>query len=427
MDEMKENKSKFDYAWVIIVLCFLTVCLSLGFCSSPSSMYTTAITDALGIDRGMYAISKTFRHVTTSVVSVFFGFLVMKFGAKKLMCFGFLSLIGYTLVSTYATNAYGFWIAGFFLGLGLSFASTSMASLIINKWCTKNKGTITGIVLAANGLGGAISAQVLSPIIYREGDPFGYRDSYKLVAAILGVLLVITIIFFRDAPKGADKTVVLKKKKARGAGWVGMEFSDAKKKPYFYVAVACVFLTGLSLTGIGEIMTPNMYDLDISPTFIATLLTVGSLCLMASKLVIGFLFDRFGLKLTMNICYVCAFLTLVSVLLTSTSTFGLIMATASKVLDSFALPLETVMIPLFASELFGNKCFEKTMGFFVAANYAGYAVGSPLAQFCFEGYGNYTLPLIIFLAIFVAIFVMMNIVAARARRDRLAIISALEE
>ena len=131
-----------------------------------------------------------------------------------------------------------------------------------------------------------------------------------------------------------------------------MEFSEARKKPYFYVAIACVFLTGLSLTGIGELLAPNMYDLGITPTFVATLLTVGSLCLMASKLVIGFLFDRFGLKLTMNICYVCSFLTLFAVILTSTSTFGLIMATASKVLDSFALPLETVMIPLFASELF---------------------------------------------------------------------------
>lgn len=417
---------RFDYTYVIIALCFLTVGLSLGFCSSPKSMYLTAITDALGVERGAFSLSDTFRHVTTSVVTVFFGFLVMKFGTKKLLCLGLLSLIGYTLVSTYATTVYGFWAAGALLGFGLSFASTSMASTIINKWCTKNKGTITGIVLAANGLGGAISAQVLSPIIFKEGDPFGYRSSYQLVAVILAVLLVLVLIFFRDAPKGADKSVVVKKKKARGAGWVGMDFDVVVKKPYFYVAVLCVLLTGMSLTGIGGILTPHLYDIGLSKPFVAGLMTVGSLCLLSSKLFVGTLFDRHGIKPAMNICYVCSFLTLTALLLSGTSTFGLVMATASKVLDAFALPLETVMLPLFASELFGNKSFEKTVGFFVSANYAGYAIGSPLANYCFDKFGNYTLPIVIFLSALIAVCVMMNIVVRKAHRDRLAIL-ALEE
>ena len=32
-----------------------------------------------------------------------------------------------------------------------------MVSTIINRWCTSNKGTITGAVLAANGLGGVVN------------------------------------------------------------------------------------------------------------------------------------------------------------------------------------------------------------------------------------------------------------------------------
>lgn len=34
-----------------------------------------------------------------------------------------------------------------------------------------------GFVLAANGLGGALAAQVVTPIIYQEGNPFGYRNA----------------------------------------------------------------------------------------------------------------------------------------------------------------------------------------------------------------------------------------------------------
>lgn len=417
-------KRKFDYSIVIIVLLFLTVCLSLGFCSSPKSMYLTAITEALGIERGAFSLSDTFRHVIGSIVTVFFGFFVMKFGTKTMLCVGFLSLIGYTLVSTYATSVYGFWMAGALLGFGLSFAGTSMASVVINRWCTKNKGTITGIVLAANGLGGAISAQVLSPIIFKEGDPFGYRSSYKLVAIILIVLLVLTLIFFKNAPKDAVGKTETGKKKVRGAGWVGMDFSDAVRKPYFYVAALCVMLTGMSLTGIGGILAPHLYDIGLTKPFVATLMTVGSLCLMGSKLFVGFLFDRRGIRLTMNICYACSFLTLAALMLSGTGTFGLVMAGASKVLDAFSLPLETVMLPLFASELFGNKSFEKTVGFFVSANYAGYAIGSPLANFCFDIFGSYTVPIIIFLAVMAACAVAMNFAVHKAHADRRKILEA---
>ena len=35
-----------------------------------------------------------------------------------------------------------------------------------------------------------------------------------------------------------------------------------------------------------------------------------------------------------------------------------------------SLPLETVMLPLFASEFFGNKSFDKTVGIFASASYA---------------------------------------------------------
>ena len=30
---------KFDYCWVIAIICFLSICISLGFCSSGSAMY----------------------------------------------------------------------------------------------------------------------------------------------------------------------------------------------------------------------------------------------------------------------------------------------------------------------------------------------------------------------------------------------------
>lgn len=419
-------KKRFDYTWVIIALCFLSVCISLGFCSSGRTMYLTAITDALGIPRSAFSLNDTFRYVTTTVLSLFFGLLVNKFGTKKLMCAGFLCLIGFALINSVAEQLYLFYIGGILLGMGLSWTGTTMVSVVINRWCKKNKGTVTGAILAANGLGGAVSVQILSPIIFEEGNAFGYRNSYRLVALILAVVLVLILLFFRDAPKGEKAAPVPLKKarKARGTGWVGMEYGDAIKKPYFYLALICMTFTGMSLQGLGGISTPHMYDVGLDKGFVATLMTISSLCLLSSKFLTGFMYDKTGMRITMNVCLASSFISLVALVLVSNTPIGKVIAFIRIIFAAIALPLETVMLPLFASELFGNKSFEKVVGMFSAASTAGFALGAPFANLCYDTLGDYNVPFIVFACLMVFVAVTMQFVLHFAHRDRAVILAA---
>ena len=66
----------------------------------------------------------------------------------------------------------------------------------------------------------------------RRVNPFGYRNSYKLVAVVLTVVLALIVILFREAPKGQErvKAPLHKKRKVRGAGnnpMVGMTVAVA--------------------------------------------------------------------------------------------------------------------------------------------------------------------------------------------------------
>ncbi len=422
-------KKRFDYTWVIVALCFMSVCISLGFCSSGRTMYLTAITDALNIPRSAFSLNDTFRYVTTTVLSLFFGRLVNKFGTKKLMCAGFACLIGFALLNSIAEHLIVFYIGGILLGVGLSWTGTTMVSVVINRWCKKNKGTITGAILAANGLGGAVSVQILSPIIFEEGNPFGYRNSYRLVAIILAVVFVLILAFFRDAPKGetVEPVALKKQRKARGAGWVGMEYSEAVKKPYFYLTLVCMMFTGMSLQGLGGISTPHMYDIGMDKAFVATLMTVSSLCLLTSKLITGFLFDRTGMRITMNIALFSSFISLIGLVLVSNTPVGQVIAFVRVIFASIALPLETVMLPLFASDLFGNKSFDKIVGLFYAASTAGFALGSPFANLCHDLLGDYNVPFIVFACLMLFVTVTMQFVLHFAHRDRAVILAAEEE
>jgi MFS family permease len=343
------------------------------------------------------------------------------------MSAGFTSLISFALINSFATHLVHFYIASVFLGMGLAWTTTTMTSVVINNWCTKNKATITGAVLSANGLGGAVSAQILSPIIFSK-DGNGFRDAYRIVAIILAVMLILILLFFKERPKGAEKILVSKnkKRKIRGGGWVGMEFSEVKKKPYFYLTLVCMLLTGMSLNGLGEIANLHMYDVGLSKSFVATVATISSIYLMTSKFLNGLMYDKMGIKKTMNIAYFCAFFALGLIAIISNTTVGKIIAIARIFFSGIALPLETVMISIFANELFGNKSFNKVIGLFSAATTAGFALASPFSQLWATLFGNYTVAMICFAVFMLFVTVTMQFVLKSAHKDREIILGKLE-
>lgn len=415
---MLNEKKKFNYGFIVIAICFLVTGVSLGFCSSGRTLYVVPMTEALGFSRGAFSLNDTFRFVATTIINIFFGTLINKFGAKKLICAGFICLMGFSVINMLAEELWMFYIAGILLGIGLAWTSTTMVGAVVKLWCKEeNKGKITGLILSSNGLFGAIATEIVSPIIYK--DTFGYRDSYKVITIILAVVLALVIIFFKDRPKGTEKTVIENKtKKARGRGWVGMEYNQILKKPYFYIACVCLAFTGMSLQGLSGIAVPHMQDKGISNQLVTTMTSLGLIVLMGTKILTGFMFDKKGLRFTMNICLISTFISVVAQVFVDSSDLGIALSFVRLVFQDIALPLETVMLPLYASELFGNKSYMSVLGVFSAANYAGYALGSPIGNFIFDIFGSYDISFIVFGGLMVFVAIAMQYVVKQSRKDR---------
>lgn len=421
---MNKKNLKFDYKWVIVALCFLMVFTTLGFCSSNKSLYLSAITEALGIKRSAFSIGDSCRFVSTAVVNIFFGTLVNKYGTRKLIGAGFLCLIGACTMYIIGTNVFYFYIGGCLLGIGLSWTTTTMVGAVISKWCKENKGTIMGAVLAANGLGGALAAQIVSPIIYEEGNPFGYRNAYTLVACILLAVGILIFALFRENPPGHDGAPIIHKKKARGQSWVGIEYTQAVKKPYFFCAALCIFLTGLILQGINGVAAAHMKDVGLDAGYVATVLSAHSLALAGFKFLTGILYDRFGLRITMTICDITAVIVMITLALLTNSYLGMVLAMVYGIFSSLALPLETIMLPIFAGDLFGEKSFNKILGLFVSINTAGYAIGAPMTNWVFDCFGTYTPMFVACAALMCVITIVFQFVITASHKDREAILSA---
>ena len=214
-----------------------------------------------------------------------------------------------------------------------------------------------------------------------------------------------------DTPLG---TGTHSKNKRKGRDWVGIDAHDAFRRPYFYFCAVGVFLTGVILQSVTGVASAHMRDQGLSPEIVAASMSIGSLCLTAAKMFTGFTFDKFGLRVSMGICSVCA----VSCIFLLAFVSNAPMAWVYQVLAAFGLPLETIMLPLIATELFGHKSYAFLMGLMVSFNTLGYSVGSPLMNLIFDMTGTYSGGLIFMACFLVVVAVVMQFVITAAHKER---------
>jgi MFS family permease len=104
--------------------------------------------------------------------------------------------------------------------------------------------------------------------------------------------------------------------------------------------------------------------------------------------------------------------------LVTNSPAGQVYAMIYGIFSSLALPLETIMLSLITSDLFGNKSFEKILGIISALNTAGYAVGAPLMNWCYDAYGTYVPFIWVSVGIMVVVTVMFQFIISASQKER---------
>lgn len=413
------NNKKFEYKWVIAAICTLMVFVCLGFCNSAKSLYIGPVSEGLNIKRAVFSLNDTIRYLSTALVNLFFAKFVTKFGTKKMIAVGFVAVTSASVIFSVAPNAPIFFIGSFLLGVGLALTTTAMVGNVVNKWFDKGRGAVMGFVLAASGAGGALATQVLAPIIFQENNPLGYKDSYFLCAIVTLVAAVIVLALFKEnPPTPINEELGKASNKKRTISWQGIEYEEVLKKPYFYTTVILVFLSGIALQGMSGSAATHIKDVGIDADFVATALSINLVVLAVSKFLTGFLYDKFGLRTTIIVCSATGVISML-VLTAVTNTFaGKILSLLYAVFGAFALPMETVLIPLYASDLLGQKSFDKALGVYAAVNTAGFALGAPIINGFFDVFGTYKYGFILFAVIMLIVLVGFQFVINAAKKEQ---------
>ena len=413
---MLEEKKTSLRQIITIILCFLVIFCGLGL-MQPRGQFVVPITQALGISRSVYSINDTIRFATSAILNFFFAFFIEKFGTKVLICAGFVAFTGGSLLFGFAEHIALLYVGSFLFGVGWAWSGTAIVGRVVRKVCDKNLGVVLGIVMAANGIGGAVASQAYAPFLTRSNtdNPFGYQGAYFLMAAIFAFVFLILLIFFKDPKTFTNRTI---QKKQRSFTWEGIDFKKAKKTAYFYLVCICIFITGFSLQGLGSFRPAFLEDVGLSRAFIATLASVGAIVLTFSKFLNGLMFQKLGLRLTVTICIICELIGIVLLFFITAGTIGEVLSYAYMILLNIAMPLETVMLPVYANELFGEKSFNNVLGIFVAMHQVGSSLSSLVMNVSYDLAGSY-IPIFAVLGVLMTIMlIVINISISSANRLR---------
>lgn len=419
----KNNQTKPTKTWLTIILCFVMIFCGLGLWAQKG-LFTVPLTEALNIDRTLYSFANTIRYAVTAIVNIFFGYFVNKFGSRKLIIVGFITLTLAPLCYALANNVWLIYLGGAFLGVGFSFASTAIVGYVVNKACRKNKGTIMGLVLCANGVAGAVVALIITPIINK--GVFGYRNAFYLLAVISFVALILLFILYRE-PVVKETPEEVKDEQEKKENWEGIPFSLATKKTYFYLACVCILFTGILLTGVTSNYAAHMTDRGVSSDRLAVIAVIYSVALAVFKFANGFMYDRLGLRITITLDFVAALGSFLVLYFIDSSPASVYFGIVYAVLAGMALPLETVILPIYAKDLFGQKSFAKVLGIFVSLNQVGYALGDPMMNLSYTLTGSYDVGILISLGLIVLTIILIQFVINSANKIKKQTLSVNEE
>ncbi len=323
------------------------------------------------------------------------------------------------VIAALANSLWMLYLGGFLLGVGFSWTTTTMVGYVIDKWFSENKGTIMGAILASNGIGGAIAIQIAGGMI----DPNvtgSYRSAYFMISAVLASVMPILLIFFKNEPKTPinKATVLNNSKKSRGVDWSGIELSKASRRFCFWGALICIFASGFILQGTSGIAAMHFKDVGIDYSAVKGLLSIGSLLIALAKFSTGLIYDKLGLRVASSVCTISAIIACRLLAFTTSGTTGFVMACIYTVICQFAMPLETIMLPIYASDLFGHKSYANILGIFVSTNVLGYAAGEPVLNLCYDITGSYAPALIITAIVMCLIFILFQFVITSSHRIR---------
>lgn len=378
-------KKRFNYAWVVFLMCFLMFFVVPGAGMASLSLYVLPISTALEIANSAFSVVISIAAIGIFIFSMLFGFFQKKIGLKKMITIGLSLSVVAMVMFAFSKSLVMYYIAALLTGIGYVAGTATMCSTIITSWFVKRQGLILGIVFTAPNFG----AMLFMPLVGIWIETLGYSNSFLICAGAIFIMMIIVSIFIRVHPSdmgllpyGAEDAKAETREQKELAG---PTFSQAFKTANFWLLIFTALLLGLAMPAFQSIMPTFLGEAGFNLIFVGTVLGAAALFSSFSDIIMGLINDKFGILATNAFGCGCFILSAVFLLIGKSEIFIWI----SAILLGIGLAEVSLPIPLMVEKIFGKKAFSTIMGIVFGLTFLGFAIGTPLGNLINEASGKF--------------------------------------
>ncbi|HHZ03250.1 MAG TPA: MFS transporter [Tissierellia bacterium] len=373
---------KFHYRYLVAFICFIIAFFYVGYANNSASLYVVPVTSHFGFTRAEFSLVFSIVSIVGIFANLAFTFLYRRLGINKLVVFGTaLSALGY-FVYYKSTKLLHFYVGAFLFGTGFTYANMLSFSVIVNSWFTENKGIVFGLISAGSGFGGS----VMSPIIGYIISVYGFKWAYLLTFIILSVLVVPTALFIKENEnfeyEGTEDEIIITRKTT----------GELLREKTVVLGLTVIFLMGFLMAPWLNVVASHLIDRGFDGMFASQILS-GILFIMGfSKIMVGSIYDRIGIKGSISICLVSFVFSGFLLLFVKSK----LMAWFFAAFFGISLSALSVLLPLFTSAIAGDENLNSIIGIASALIALGMALGTPLINIMYDLTGTNNIMILIF-------------------------------
>jgi predicted MFS family arabinose efflux permease len=378
---MAERAAGAEFAahWRVVAASSLGMGVGLTMFSFIQSIFVSEMQRAFGWSRGDMAFAMA-GLLIGALTAPLLGMLIDRYGVRPVvlvsmtcsgLCFALLAAINAHIWTYYL--AFNLLIV---LGSGTTPISYARA---VSSWFDKGLGLALAVALS----GVSVTAFLLPPLLTAVIAAYGWRAGY-LFLALLPLLIGVPITWFWLFERAAPD------KHAPRPAETGVSAAQALRDRRFWIMALAVTLVTVPAISLSSQLQPLLTDKGFSPATAANLLSLFALSVLAGRIVIGQLFDRFWAP-----GVACATLAVASggafLLIGPGGSFGV--CALSLMLLGIAQGAEINLLAFLIARYFGTRSFSAIYGNLNVVFGLSIAAGAVMFGKLYDTYGNYDLGL----------------------------------
>ena len=362
--------------WSIAAVAFAVLGFSRGIHSS-FGVFNVALLETFGWSRG--ATAGIFAVVLTmdALLSPVAGFLLDRFGARKITIAGCLAFAIGLFLSSQVTSLWQLYLCfGLVLAAGFTFTGMVPHVFLISQWFSSNRASAIGVVFAGSGLG----IMVLAPLSEWLISSYGWARAFEVYAIIVFVaLLPIVCIFYRPGPHGGGH---------RGHSEAGGDDKQwtaklALKSLQFWMLFIARIGAASGTTVIVTHQVAHVVDVGYSRLLAATIFGLAGITSSFGRVVFGFIADFLSRQAayTLNILMTLVGVGALMILNDPSQTWLLYVYV---IFFGIGFGSRAVIFSALTADIFSGKGFGSILGYSIVAVGVGGALGSWLGGLFYD-------------------------------------------